>query len=71
MLLRHTRVFFLTLFHTCMGVQILWLVMMPPPLREVWRPLYHIRKLEMISHLAQVQWKIILQEKSYGPNHPN
>ena len=66
----HKRIFH-TFFLTWVGNLRLWLVMMTPPLREVWRPLYHIRKLEMISHLAQVQWKIILQEKSYGPNHPN
>ena len=32
-------------FLTWMSNRILWLVMMPPPLREVWKPLFHVGKL--------------------------
>ena len=51
---------FHTLFLTWMGDRKLWLVVMPPPLREVSRPLYHVVKCQMISPLALVQWRIIL-----------
>ena len=51
---------FHTFFLTWMGDQRLWLVMMTPPLGEVWRPLYNIRKLQMMSPLALVQYQIIL-----------
>ena len=39
----HKRIFH-ALFFTYMGNQLLWLVMMPPPLSELCRHLYHVLK---------------------------
>ena len=50
------KINFHTLFLTWMVNQRLWLVMMSPPLREVWTPLYHIGKCLMMSTLVLVQW---------------
>ena len=44
----HKRIF-RTFFLICMGDQRLWLVMMPPPLGEVWIPLYHVVKFQMMN----------------------
>ena len=50
----HTMIFH-NLFLTWMGGQILWMVVIPPPLREVWIPLYHIGKYQMTIPLSLVQ----------------
>ena len=49
------KIIFHTLFLTRMGYQILWPMMMPNHLREVYRPLYHIGKFQLMSPLAIVQ----------------
>ena len=47
-------------------------VVMPPPLREFYRPIYHVGKLQMMIPLSLVQWrKTKLRGESYGPNHPH
>ena len=42
---------------------ILCLVMMSPPLMEVWIPLYRVRKFQMTIPLSLVQWHIVFQGK--------
>ena len=66
----HTIIFH-TLFLTWVGNQRLWLVMMPPPLREVWTPLYQVEKFQMISPLELVKLRFFLRKRSYGLYHPH
>ena len=54
------RFIFHTLFIKWMGYQRLWIVVMPHPLREIYRYLYHVVKFLIISPLELVQWRNIL-----------
>ena len=44
-----------SLFLTQMGKRILRLTMMPPHLTEVWRPLYNVKKYQIMSTITIVQ----------------
>ena len=48
------KIIFNDLVLTWMGEQILWMVMMTPPLREVWIPIYLFGKYQMLSPLMLV-----------------
>ena len=48
------KMFFHTLFLTWMGAHIFWMLVMPPPLREVWIPIYSFVKYQMMSPLSLV-----------------